>query len=87
MEAPWLNQLEDRVRQAIKEIERLREENATLGEEVKNLRKAASKSAPGVSTSSKGKSSDSDRWEAERIEVRERVEALAVKLEKLLNQD
>ncbi|MBZ0113449.1 MAG: cell division protein ZapB [Thermoanaerobaculia bacterium] len=86
MEAPWLNQLEDRVRQAIKEIERLREENASLDEEVKTLRKAASKSASVTATSSKGKSKDSERWEAERIEVKERVEALAVKLEKLLNK-
>lgn len=75
MEAPWLNELEDRVRQAIKLIEQLRDENARLQAEVAELKEA------------EATAEDNSQWEAERVEVRERVEALAEKLETLLNAE
>ena len=75
MEAPWLNELEDRVRQAIREIERLRDEKAVLEQEVLDLRETASSGE------------ENQKWESERVEVRQRVEALAGKLESLLNAE
>ncbi len=75
MEAPWLNELEDRVRQAIKLIEQLRDENARLQAEVAELKEA------------EATAEDNSQWEAERVEVRQRVEALAEKLETLLNAE
>jgi hypothetical protein len=72
--APWLAELEQRVRQAVTEIGRLRQENRRLEREVAKLKKT-------------GPSSDAaSGWEKERAEVRERVERLARHLEELLGE-
>ena len=68
--APWLAELEQRVRQAVTEIGRLRQENRRLERELTKLRKSGGDGATA--------------WERERTEVRERVERLARHLEELL---
>ena len=68
--APWLAELEQRVRQAVTEIGRLRQENRRLERELAKLRKSGGDGAAA--------------WERERSEVRERVERLARHLEELL---
>jgi predicted nucleic acid-binding Zn-ribbon protein len=73
MEMPWIEHLEERVRQAAAEIGRLREENRRL----ENLLAAAS--TPGDAGESV--------WRQEREEVRQRVERLAGQLESLLGED
>jgi chromosome segregation ATPase len=70
--APWLAELEQRVRQAVTEIGRLRQENRRLERE---LAKAKKMEASGDGSAS---------WERERADVRERVERLARHLEELL---
>lgn len=73
--SPWLAELEQRVRQAVTEIGRLRQENKRLEREVAKLKKS-------------GAGGDgSAAWEKERTEVRERVERLARHLEELLGPD
>jgi len=67
--APWLAELEQRVRQAVTEIGRLRQENRRLERELAKLKKTGGEAAA---------------WERERAEVRERVERLARHLEELL---
>jgi hypothetical protein len=71
--APWLAELEQRVRQAVTEIGRLRQENRRLERELAKLKKSG-----GDGTAA---------WERERTEVRERVERLARHLEELLGPD
>ena len=68
--SPWLAELEQRVRQAVTEIGRLRQENRRLERELAKLKKAGGDGAAS--------------WEKERTEVRERVERLARHLEELL---
>ncbi|HEV8238571.1 MAG TPA: hypothetical protein VGS57_04315 [Thermoanaerobaculia bacterium] len=68
--SPWLAELEQRVRQAVTEIGRLRQENKRLERELAKLKKSGGDGAAG--------------WEKERAEVRERVERLARHLEELL---
>jgi cell division protein FtsB len=70
--APWLAELEERVRQAVAEIGRLRGENRRLERELAKLKKSG------------GGSEGAGAWERERGEVRERVEKLARHLEELL---
>jgi chromosome segregation ATPase len=66
----WLADLEQRVRQAVAEIGRLRQDNRRLEREVAKLKKAGGDGATS--------------WERERTDVRERVERLARHLEDLL---
>lgn len=68
--SPWLAELEQRVRQAVTEIGRLRQENKRLERELAKLKKSGGDGAAA--------------WEKERGEVRERVERLARHLEELL---
>ena len=68
--SPWLAELEQRVRQAVTEIGRLRQENKRLERELAKLKKSGGDGAAA--------------WEKERAEVRERVERLARHLEELL---
>ena len=70
--APWLAELEQRVRQAVTEIGRLRQENRRLERELAKLKKSGG---------------DGAAWERERTEVRERVERLARHLEELLGPE
>jgi hypothetical protein len=70
--SPWLAELEQRVRQAVAEIGRLRQENRRLERELTKLKKAGGDGAAA--------------WERERTEVRARVERLAHHLEELLGQ-
>jgi regulator of replication initiation timing len=70
VEIDWLESLESRVRDAVEQLGELREENRTLRDRVKNLEtRLAATAASG--------------WEAEREEVRRRVEALTARLEGL----
>ena len=71
--APWLAELEQRVRQAVTEIGRLRQENRRLERELAKLKKSGG--------------DGSAAWERERTEVRERVERLARHLEELLGPE
>ena len=70
----WLAELEQRVRQAVTEIGRLRQENRRLERELAKVRKSSgARSADEVAV-----------WERERTEVRERVERLVRHLAELL---
>ena len=69
--APWLADLEQKVRLAVTEIGRLRQENRRLEREVARLKKG-------------GGGEGAAAWERERTDVRERVERLARHLEELL---
>ena len=72
MQIDWLEGLESRVRDAVEQLAELREENRKLRDTVKSLetRLAAGGAA----------------WEAEREEVRRRVEALTARLEGLAGE-
>jgi chromosome segregation ATPase len=66
----WLEGLETRVHDAVEQLGELRDENRKLRDTVKNLEtRLAATAASG--------------WEAEREEVRRRVEALTARLEGL----
>jgi chromosome segregation ATPase len=73
IDAPWLAELEARVREAVGEIGRLRQDNRRLEKELAKLRKTAA-----------GGESAASAWEQERVAVRERVERLTAHLETLL---
>jgi uncharacterized coiled-coil DUF342 family protein len=70
--APWLEELEKRVQEAVAEIARLRQENRRLEREAARLRKKAEGGEEHAA------------WQRERDEVRSRVEKLAAHLEQLL---
>lgn len=72
--SPWLAELEARVREAVAEIGRLRQDNRRLERELAKLRKAAA--ADGGAAA----------WEQERADVRQRVERLTAHLETLLGE-
>lgn len=74
----FLEPLEEKVRAAGEALHALREENRKLTARVEELEEAAS--------STEG-SEDSDAWETERQEIRERVERLTGRLESLLEDD
>jgi len=69
VEINWLEGLESRVHDAVEHLGELRKENRALREAVKDLETRLA--AGGVA------------WEAEREEVRRRVEALTARLEEL----
>ncbi|MCH9649908.1 MAG: cell division protein ZapB [Deltaproteobacteria bacterium] len=71
----WLDTLEERVREAAAEIERLREENVSLSARLAELEEQLQ------SAQAEG---DSEGWEEERQAIRQRVEKLASSLESLL---
>jgi chromosome segregation ATPase len=75
IDAPWLAELEARVREAVGEIGRLRQDNRRLEKELAKLRKTAS-----------GGESAAVAWEQERAAVRERVERLTTHLQSLLGE-
>ncbi len=70
----WLEQLESRIQQAAERMRELGEENATLREKVGALEKELAETQEGAASA----------WDAERDDIRTRVEALAGKLEALL---
>ncbi len=70
--ASFLDQLEDKVHAAAEQIQALREENRKLTARVEELKNA---------------SSDSEGWDEERQEIRERVERLTGRLESLLDEE
>ena len=72
--APWLADLEARVREAVAEIGRLRLENRRLEKELGKLRKAAAGNGGAAA------------WEQERAEVRGRLERLTAHLEGVLGE-
>jgi hypothetical protein len=72
--SPWLEELERRVRQAVAEIARLRQENRRLEREVNKLRRRQDDEGAGT-------------WQREREQVRARVERLAAHLEELLGPE
>jgi hypothetical protein len=71
---PWLAELEQRVRQAVTEIGRLRQDNRRLERELAKLRKGGGTADGGAS------------WERERADLRGRVERLSLHLEELLGE-
>lgn len=77
MAIQWLEDLEERVREAAGEIERLRQENTRLSDRCEDLegQLEAAKSA-----------GDAGEWEEERDEIRQRVERLAESLAGLLEE-
>lgn len=76
MDAKWLTDLEKKVGLAIAELQKLRQENATQKSRIATLEKDLSQAqAVGDSAS---------EWEAQREDVRQRVEKLSTELEKLL---
>ena len=70
----WLEQLESRIQQAAERMRELGEENAALRDKVGGLEKELAQMEQGAASA----------WDAERAEIRTRVEALAGKLEALL---
>lgn len=73
-DAPWLAELEARVREAVAEIGRLRQDNRRLERELGKLRKAA------------GGNGGAAAWEQERAEVRARLERLTAHLDGVLGE-
>ena len=73
----WLEDLEERVREAAGEIGRLRQENARLAERCEELE--------GELESARSGSGAGD-WEQEKDEIRQRVERLAESLASLLEE-
>ena len=77
MEIEWLDGLEARVRDAVARLGEMKEENRTLRERIEELEgQLAAAAGAGAS--------DAGPWQAEREEVRRRVEALAERLEGLV---
>jgi len=76
----WLSTLEDKVRAAAERIRSLSEENSVLRRQVSELEEQlAAVPAAAEAPSDLGAA----RWEAERQEIRERVERLTQHLEEL----
>lgn len=73
----WLEELEDRVRQATDRLRELREENDGLRERIAGL-EAAAAAGPAEPAEDTG-------WDRERDEIRTRVERLTRHLEELLS--
>lgn len=76
MEIEWLDGLEARVHDAVARLDEMKEENRTLRARIAELE-------GGLAAGGNGGSGAGD-WEAEREEVRRRVEALAERLEGLV---
>ena len=76
MNAKWLTDFEKKVEKAVAELQKLRKENASQKTKIDKLDKEL------TAARSEGKSASG--WEAEREEVRQRVEKLSSELEKLL---
>ncbi|MGH9464071.1 MAG: cell division protein ZapB [Thermoanaerobaculia bacterium] len=75
MAKEWLQELEQRVEGAIKEIERLRRENKSLKAQAERLGKQAAER--------QGGGGGAGGWEDERAAIRKRVERLVAGLERL----
>ena len=75
MAIDWLEQLEDRVREASERLRDLRQENVRLQERVRDLEEQLVQG-----------SGDNEEWSREREEIRGRVESLARHLEGLLEE-
>jgi cell division septum initiation protein DivIVA len=77
----WLSPLEDKVRAAAERIRSLNEENAALRRQVSELEEqlATASTAAAAAPSDLGAA----QWDAERWEIRERVERLTQHLEEL----
>ena len=76
MDARWLTDFEKKVESAVAELQKLRKENASQKTPIQALQKDL-KTAQAAGASASG-------WEAEREDVRKRVEKLSAELEKLL---
>ena len=74
LDAPWLAELEARVREAAAEIGRLRHDNRRLEKELARLRKAGAGNGGAAA------------WEQQRAEVRSRLERLTEHLEGALGE-
>jgi len=77
-EMDWLEVLEERVREAAARIQSLREENVRLAGRVEELEGQLESAASSDETAA---------WEAERQEIKVRVERLAESLSGLLEED
>ena len=83
-EMAWMTDLEAQVEAAVTEIERLRAENASLDEELAEVRQQL-ENAGAAGDDDGGEDEGREEWEAERAEVRKRVEGLVGKIEALLD--
>lgn len=76
----WLSTLEDKVRAAAERIRSLNEENSALRQQVSTLEEQL---AAAPSATMEPSDLGAAQWEAERREIRERVERLTQHLEEL----
>jgi uncharacterized coiled-coil DUF342 family protein len=78
MAIDWLDVLEEKVREASERLGELKEENRALAQKVEELESqlAATRSDDGTTAA----------WEAEREEIRRRVEKLTLGLEALIGE-
>jgi TolA-binding protein len=78
MAIDWLDGLEEKVREATEKLKELREENQALAQKVEELETR-------LADAQRGQKGDAARvWEAEREEIRRRVEKLTLGLEALV---
>jgi TolA-binding protein len=78
MAIDWLDGLEEKVREATEKLKELREENQVLAQKVEELETR-------LAEAQRGQKGDAARaWEAEREEIRRRVEKLTLGLEALV---
>jgi len=78
MAIDWLDGLEEKVREATEKLKELREENQALTQKVEALETR-------LAAAQEGQESDAAQaWEAEREEIRRRVEKLTLGLEALV---
>ncbi len=82
MEIEWLDRLEARVRDAVARLGEMKEENRTLRDRIEELEGQLAAHAEDGGDGA----SDAGQWQAEREEVRRRVEALAERLEGLVEE-
>lgn len=79
-EKAWLDQLESTVKEAAETIEVLREEKSGLARRVEELEASSTKGGKGAGAKA------AEAWQAERKEIRKRVEKLTKRLEGLLEE-
>jgi len=80
MAIDWLDGLEEKVREATEKLKELREENQALTQKVEALETR-------LAEAQEGQNGDAAQaWEAEREEIRRRVEKLTLGLEALVGE-
>lgn len=83
MSQPWLRDLEEKVQEAAGRLRELKEENAELRAENKQLAERAEE----AETLALGGGAEGEAWQSERDEIRERVGRLVDSLSELLDSE